>query len=505
MHAETAVNVAQAAFMRDVPRALPPADRVAGDAPPVVRSLALLETMVRRDLDLIGYPIRSWVLPKVAPDGSAAYDVVLVGGGQSGLASAFGLQRQRVTNILVCDENPRGYEGPWATYGRMWSLASDKHVGGMDLGLPSLSTRAWYEAQFGAGAWEAVDKLPKAQWHAYLKWYRAVLDLPVRNECRLRGFRDAGGGLLALDAEEAGAARVIWTRKLVLATGIEGNGPRVVPPFIADKVPADRWRHCYDTIDFERLRGRRVGVLGGAASAFDNAATAAEHGAAAVHLYHRRPELNPTNPIVWSRFNGILAHFADLDPATRWRFINQMQSVRPAPPAETYARALGLPNLTIHAGAWWTDAAPTPDGGLRIEATDGAIEFDYVILGTGSVVDLTGRRELAAHADSILLWRDVYTPPSDGANPNLARAPYLGPCFEFQEKSPGLSPWLASVFNFSRGAQLSMGTAALGLSGVKLGVPRLIHGICRQLFCEDADTFLEGLRLWQASGAVTEG
>jgi FAD-dependent urate hydroxylase len=474
--------------------------------PPVPQAARLeeLEAMVRRDLDLIQYPIRSWVLPKIAPDGSAVYDVIIVGAGQSGLATAFGLQRQRVTNILLIDANPPGQEGPWATYGRMWSLASDKHVGGMDLGLPSLSTRAWFEAQYGAGAWAALGKLPKEAWHRYLQWYRKVLDLPVRNHCRLVGFQGQEDGLLAINVEEAGVSKVLWARKLVLATGIEGNGPRTIPAFIADNLPADRWKHCYDTIDFGQMKNRRVGVLGGAASAFDNAATAAEHGAVEVHLYHRREKLNPTNPIVWTRFNGILAHFPDLEPAVRWRFVSQMQSVRPAPPSETFERALGLPNLVIHAGARWLNASFV-DGAVRIEASDGVKEFDYVILGTGSVVDLEGREELAAHAERILLWRDAFMPPAGEENPNLGRAPYLGPHFEFQEKAPGVAPWLSSVFNFGRGAQLSMGTSALGLSGVKFGVPRLVHGICRQLFCEDAGLYFEGLKRWQASGAVTEG
>jgi hypothetical protein len=41
---------------------------------PRARSLDELGAMVRRDLDLIQYPIRSWVLPKIAPDGTAAFD-----------------------------------------------------------------------------------------------------------------------------------------------------------------------------------------------------------------------------------------------------------------------------------------------------------------------------------------------------------------------------------------------------------------------------------------------
>ena len=41
------------------------------------------------------------------------YDVVIVGGGQSGLAAAYGLFREQVKNIVVLDRQPVGSEGPW--------------------------------------------------------------------------------------------------------------------------------------------------------------------------------------------------------------------------------------------------------------------------------------------------------------------------------------------------------------------------------------------------------
>ena len=281
-----------------------------------------------------------------------------------------------------------------------------------------------------------------------------------------------------------------------------GNGTRNILPLIA-ALPRHLWAHTHDTVDFAKLAGKRVGVIGGAASAFDNAASAAEAGAAEVHLFHRRAELNPANPVAWGQFNGFLAHFADLPIEVRWRFTNHIHSFKPAPPAETFDRVASLPNITRHAGVSWTDARAEGDE-VVIEATDGTHRFDLVILGTGYILDVTLREEMRPHADLIALWRDAYTPPEHEQNPNLARAPYLGSHFEFQEKRPGEAPWLRSVFNFSRGAQLSMGTMAIGLSGIKFGVPRLVHGVCRQLFVEDADLFQDGMKVWQASDAVTE-
>ncbi len=488
------MTVNSAAFMPDIPAAACVDEGGVDHA----ASLDRLEAAVHRDLDLIRYPIKSWVLPKTSPDGGHVFDVAIAGGGQSGLAAAFGLIRQRVNNILVIDENPPGFEGPWDTYARMLTLRTDKFVGGMELGLPALSLRAWFEAQYGRPAWDAMDKLPRDLQSRYLAWYRRVLNLPVRNQCRLTSFRHGPDGLIALTVEPAGT---LWCRKLIFATGIEGNGARGTLPFI-DALPRPYWAHTGDAIDFARLRGKRVAVLGGAASAFDNAAAAAEAGAARVDLFHRRAELNQANPVAWAQFNGFLAHYPDLDPAQKWRFMHHILAFNPAPPADTMDRVARLPTIARHPGTAWTGARFN-GGDITIETTRGSHDTDFAILGVGYIVDLTARPELRPHLSEIALWQDVYTPPPGLENVGMSRSPFLGSHFEFQEKQPGRAPWLRSVFNFSRGAQVSMGSMPIGLSGVGFGVPRLVEGVCRQLFTEDADLYEVGMKAWQSSGVVT--
>src|SRR5580692_7396324 len=72
-----------------------------------------LERDVARDLAYLAYPDKSWVEPVRTPDGSAALDCAVIGGGQFGLAIAFGLRRERVDNVAVFDASRAGFEGPW--------------------------------------------------------------------------------------------------------------------------------------------------------------------------------------------------------------------------------------------------------------------------------------------------------------------------------------------------------------------------------------------------------
>ena len=188
--------------------------------------LAALERRVAADLTMIAYPDSEWVPPRVGPDGTRVLDVLVVGGGQGGLAVAHGLKRGRVANIRIVDQAGSGQEGPWLTYARMPTLRSPKEVNGPDLDIPSLTFQAWFEAQHGATAWATLNKIAKQDWAAYLLWLRRVLDLHVENGVALERLEPGEDDLIRATPRHQVSKRieVVCVRKLVLATGIEASG-----------------------------------------------------------------------------------------------------------------------------------------------------------------------------------------------------------------------------------------------------------------------------------------
>ena len=260
-----------------------------------------LAARVRADLDFLRHPTEPWVAPRSHPSGKHVYDVVIVGGGQSGITISSALLRDRVSNITVFDRRPEGFEGPWNTTARMRTLRTPKHLPGVELGIASLTPRAWFTARYGQDAWDKLDKIPKEDWQDYLLWCRHTLGLPVRNQTEVTSITWEEGlfRVALVEGGEKGLARKsdhVFARYIVLATGVEGSGGWYIPGFISSALPRSRYAHAGEAIDFSCLNGKRVAVLGAGASAFDNASTALEAGAAEAVLCLRRKEIQRIIP-----------------------------------------------------------------------------------------------------------------------------------------------------------------------------------------------------------------
>jgi cation diffusion facilitator CzcD-associated flavoprotein CzcO len=456
-----------------------------------------LAARVRRDLETLAYPRRDWLTARRTSTGDAILDVVIVGAGQGGLATAFALMRERVTNLLVVDQNPLDRAGPWLTFARMRTLRTPKHVTGPDLGIPSLTPEAFYEAQHGEGSWRALGLIPKETWAAYLAWYRRTLEIPVRAQTRVGALRWNGAEraweVPCGPAAGAGVATTLYARRVVLATGIEGSGDWVVPAMIGDRLPRSLYAHTRWDIDFAALSGKRVAVLGAGASAFDNAATALEQGAREVRLCFRRPTLVNVNAYRWAETVGFLKHAGDLPDADKWRFIRQILRMGQLPPVDTLERARRHAGFHLHGGCVWQSVEPDGEG-VRVHCAGGDThEADFVIVGTGFVTDLRRRPELAEIEPHIARWSDRYQPPEGQRHDDLARHPYLGPSFEHTERLPGEAPYLRHLYNYTFGGLASLGFGGASISGMKYSIPRLVAGITGSLFVEDRDAHFQSL------------
>ncbi|QYU68506.1 hypothetical protein J4558_27565 [Leptolyngbya sp. 15MV] len=77
--------------------------------------------------------------------------------------------------------------------------------------------------------------------------------------------------------------------------------------------------------------------------------------------------------------------------------------------------------------------------------------------------------------------------------------------FEFTEREPSTAPWLARVHNFNNGAVASLGPVCNGITGLKHGVPRLVAGVTRALFLDDADRHYADLMAYdEGTRLITE-
>jgi FAD-dependent urate hydroxylase len=469
-------------------------------SPSEPEGLARLRETVARDLARISYGTKPWS-PAHTHRGEPVLDVAIVGAGQGGLAASFALRRIGIHNAQVFDRAGRGGEGPWITFARMITLRTPKHVTGPDMGIPSLTAQSWFEARYGVQAWEELDKISRHDWQAYLDWLRDVLDLPVVNDHAL--VETAWDhGVLRLTFETSSGERVVrYARKLVLATGIDGGGAWHVPPEIASALSPDLYAHTHQTIDFERLRGKRIGVLGAGASAFDNAATALEAGAGRVDLCLRRRALPTVNPYRWMENAGFLAHFHALPDLLRWRFMRHIYDLNQPPPQDTFWRCRKHANFAFHTATPWenvrqVDGANGPE--IAVDTPDGEMRFDFAIIGTGFVIDLTRRPETAGFASDVLLWRDHYTPEDGEENQLLGSHPYLGPDYQFQPRDGAAEPgMLGAIHNFTFAATPSMGLSGASISGMRFGVERLARGIARDLFVADGAAHLNSLLAYQ--------
>ena len=456
--------------------------------------LRSLEQRLARDLDILGYPPANWVKQRTADAGQPLLDVAVIGAGMCGLTVAFSLLRQGIKRIQLLDRAAPGQEGPWVTYARMRTLRSPKHLTGPAVGIASLAFRSWYEAQWGDAAWKSLGRIPRSVWMDYLRWYRKVLDLPVRNHAEVTALRpldwtrsDCGFALTVRSPQrgDAGSDRreTILCRKVVFATGREGMArPRIPPPF--ESVMGSGGYHSSDLIDFKRLQGKTVAVVGWAASAVDNAATALEAGATEVHMLSRRPEIPRINKAKSLVYAGFTEGYPAMSDRQRFQTLRYVTACGVAAPRDSVLRIAGFPGLHLHLGAEARSVQRRGEG-ISIDLGARDLTVSAVILGTGFEIDLLPVGPLAEIAGRVARWQDRSQLADEFAGDELLKFPYLGEGFEFIERAPGETPWLRDIYCFNHAAWLSHGYVSSDIPAVSDGAARLARALTRSLFLSD--------------------
>ena len=175
-------------------------------------------------------------------------DVVVIGAGQAGLATAWSLRRQGFEPgagfvVLDADEAPGGaWRHRWPTL----TLGGTHRVHD----LPGLPFRP-----------PAPDAAAAHAVPAYFAEYERAFGLPVLRPVRVRAVRRTDDGRFAVRTDTGG-----WTaRAVVNATGTWTRP--FVPRYPGQETFAGRQLHTVDYRSAEEFRGRHVVVVGGGASA----------------------------------------------------------------------------------------------------------------------------------------------------------------------------------------------------------------------------------------------
>jgi cation diffusion facilitator CzcD-associated flavoprotein CzcO len=472
----------------------PAANQTAAATPRADADRALAE-QTGRSMRWAGNAPADWVRPRAGVDSN----VVIVGGGQSGLAIAYGLKRRGVGRVDVIDQSDPGQAGIWRTVARMQQLRTPKTLGpGPEGGNPALGFRAWYETLNGPDAFDKLDRIPRLAWADYLAWFQQATNTNVRSRTRLVEI-EPQGDLLRLHLDVGGVRRVETTRKLVLANGYAGAGGPNVPDFIR-ALPSTAWTHTAGRVPFETFKGKVIAVIGAGSSAFDAAAVALEAGAAEVHLFSRRafidyqgqpprPAGSPA-PAPAAPADRGHANFAELTyelpDVVRWRnFVAGDRRVASVPLDSLY-RAVAFPGFRIHLNTSVADVAMAGNGQIGARAGQTMMRFDHLIAATGYRIDLANQPEFTRIHEHIALWSHRFQPAPGDENTAGSYHPYLGAGFEFLPRAQAGAGYLRNIHCFNLAAALSFGIPVGDVPSM-IDHPRLVTAIARDLYVEGVD------------------
>lgn len=452
-----------------------------------IQGLDELKKCLKLELKKINYPGTKWLNHK---EDDSILDVAIIGAGMSGATVAVALKKEGIQNIRLFDENPQGSEGPWAKTARMKILRSSKNFAGPAYGIPGLTFRSWYEAQFGSKKWQELNSVPTELWNKYLIWYRNAMELPVENEMTLVDITPHGN-LLKLTFLKNDQQTDILTRKVILSTGREGCSCPEYPDYL-NNISKRFYAHTREHIPKDVFKNKRIAIIGAASSSFDAAATALENGALNATIIGRSTKKQNLNKFALLHGNGILHGFYFLPEKVRLDLFVHLFQYGVPPPKESFERINKNKNLKILLNTQIKEIEEEGDS-LTIHTNQGVVNADYIIVATGFCVNLWGCEEFHSFYDEIMLWQDRFAIEEFKTHPQLGNFPFLGPHLELVEKTKGNAPFLKNIYLFNYGALLSHGLLCDAIPAISFGASKVVEGIVLDFFLSDSESYLQSI------------
>ncbi|HEX3251217.1 MAG TPA: NAD(P)-binding domain-containing protein [Pyrinomonadaceae bacterium] len=198
-------------------------------------------------------------------------DLLIIGAGPFGMALAAQAQHDKIEHLIVGKAMETWRKN--MPKGMFLRSACDWHLDPQNVH----TIEAYLQTQNKTPT--DVEPLSLDFYLSYAEWFqqqKQIHPIPIYVE-RL----DHNGHFVATTSD----GEVINAERVVLAPGFKHFAH--VPEELKPKLPAGRYQHTAEFIDFSKARGKRFLIIGGRQSAFEWAALLLEAGAAAVHLSHR--------------------------------------------------------------------------------------------------------------------------------------------------------------------------------------------------------------------------
>ena len=314
-------------------------------------------------------------------------DLLVIGAGPFGLAVAAQASHSSIEHLVV--GRPMEFWRKSMPAGMYLRSACDWH-----LDPAGIHTIEKFLEERGQTA-KDVEPLSLEFYLSYAEWFqkqKRITTLPLQIE-RLEVADD---GFTAITA----AGDTIHARNVVIAPGFTHFTN--IPAELKSRVPAGRFIHTCDFVDFSAARDRRYLIIGGRQSAFEWAALLVEAGARAVYITHRHdsPAFAEAD---WSWVSPLVDAIGD-DP-------NWFRRLSQAEKDDVNHRLWAEGRLKVEP---WLEArlnndrvrvlprtevveCVENDGELRTTLSNGeTITCDQIILATGYKVDITRLPILAA-------------------------------------------------------------------------------------------------------------